>query len=146
MLKLAQLHQSYRNHLIVQHSMSVLAEEAGSSAVVLALGTKFLILFPERVFWKDQSTIEVHVSIVEVSNGAKIRNRYNQVPLLILIYPFLLWIHANPLSQTGSTLARTNLSLGGHWDWAAIHPPFLLKYIMRSLLAWLRALHPENID
>ena len=27
-----------------------------------------------------------------------------------------------------------------------IEPPFLLKYIMRSLLAWLRALNPENID
>ena len=52
------------------------------------------------------------------------------------------------LSQTRSTLAHTNLlpfvrcilGLNRH------SPAILLKYIMLSLLAWLRALHPENID
>ena len=53
---------------------------------------------------------------------------------------FTLCFVRNSLSQTGSTLARTNLSPTG------IEPPFLLKYFMRSLLGGSRALHPENIE
>ena len=38
------------------------------------------------------------------------------------------------------------LLLGAHWDWTAIPLWFVFKYSMWSLLAWLRALNPENID
>ena len=53
---------------------------------------------------------------------------------------FTLCFVRSSLSQTGSTLARTNLSPTG------IEPPFLLNYFMRSLLGGFRAIHPENID
>ena len=45
----------------------------------------------------------------------------------------------------GSTLPRTNLT---HFTWSTLglNRHFYLKYFMRSLLASLRASHPENID
>ena len=49
------------------------------------------------------------------------------------------------LTYVTEQILTWRLSLGEHWDWTAI---FMEKkrYIMRSLLAWLRALHLENID
>ena len=93
---------------------------------------------------KERIMLEQILVIVSIHNNHP-NNWICGLTLYILINP----LYTNrSLWPTGSSLARTDLSpfAGAHWDWTAVPLPFLLNCIMRSLLAWLGALHLENVD